>query len=349
VNDPPSLSHADHRPFEEYEAILDAPNVASALALPQSAGDQHKDHIRESTDPRAPTIDEPARRSLDEGDAGVTKVAFSSSSVAGVTEMSHPCSNEEQFTCYYFKVHARQCDACQDPLMVAKAGRQLCRIGRDLAVDIFERSFFRRKDKPVCSRVRNGEKTVRVELPDELHRTVSLLMAVDWAAQRGETWFEKSKLGSMNSNHFSDDEPQSEHIGRRRTTTPTNFSSPVSTLEPQRHYRDLEDNVPPSSDSYIDDMRRLWEDEKPEQAINDNLEISGSDSEIPKRPQSKSADTAPKNWAVYSEELRRLEETIKHKVDIEYNLEIREPNYKSPRQSERTQDEDTVRPGSPSR
>jgi hypothetical protein len=79
VNDPPSLSHADHRPFEEYEAILDAPNVASAFALPQSAGDQHKDHIRESTDPRAPTIDEPARRSPDKGDAGVTKLAFISS------------------------------------------------------------------------------------------------------------------------------------------------------------------------------------------------------------------------------------------------------------------------------
>jgi hypothetical protein len=56
-----------------------------------------------------------------------------------------------------------------------------------------------------------------------------------------------------------------------------------------------------------------------------------------------------KMGSLYSEDMRRLEEAEKREQDVKYDLKIRELNYRSPRRPKRTLDEDTVRPGSPSK
>lgn len=211
---------------------------------------------------------------------------------AGVTGTSRPSTNEEQWICYYFEAHAATCDACRDPSRVAKAGRQLCRTGHDLAIDVADILLYRRRDGEVYSRVKDGEQQVRVEIPHNYEQTLSLLKAINRAVHKGEKF--PTKPRSMDKNYFV--EPR---------------------ISPDRVRQDKESEQPLS-------MRRvkLVEPKSPRPSPKPRRrERESSDDLI--------ADS--KRGSLYGEDMRRLERAEKREQDIRYNLEVREPNFKTPR------------------
>lgn len=219
---------------------------------------------------------------------------------AGVTGISRPSTNEEQWICYYFEAHATQCDACRDPLRVAKAGRQLCRAGHDLAIDVADILLFRRKDNEVYSRVKDGEQQVRVELPHDYCQTVSLLTAINRAVRKGEKFPVKPR--SMDRNYF---------VEPRISSDKTQRDSFEREPQPQQQLS----------------MRRIYDTKLIEPK-------SPRPTPKPRRRERESSDdllTDSKRGSLYSEDMRRLEKAEKREQDVKYNLEVREPNYKTPR------------------
>jgi hypothetical protein len=178
---------------------------------------------------------------------------------------------------------------------VAKAGRQLCRIGTDLAVDVAEMLFFRRKDNEVYSRVKDGEREVRVELPHDYHQTVSLLTAINRAVHKGEKFPVKPR--SMDRSYFV--EPRVSLDNSKRDS--------------------IEGEPQPQQLS----MRRIYDTKLIEPK-------SPRPAPKPRRRERESSDD-PKRGSLYSEDMRRLEKAEKREQEVKYNLEVREPNYKTPR------------------
>ena len=226
---------------------------------------------------------------------GSPKVGF-----AGVTGISRPCSNEEQWICYYFEAHAVQCDACRDPLRVSKAGKQLCRTGHDLAIDVADILLFRRKDGEVYSRVKDGEREVRVEIPHDYQQTLSLLMAINRAVRKGEKF--PTKPRSMDKHYYVEPRPTSSGKSKRD-------SYEEDSQSPQLSMRRIYDT-------------KLVEPKSPRPAPR------------PRRRERESTDdlTADsKRGSLYDQDMRQLERAEKREKDIKYNLEVREPNFKSSR------------------
>ena len=198
---------------------------------------------------------------------------------AGVTGVSRPSTNEEQWICYYFEAHAAVCDACQDPLKVAKAGGQLCRTGHDLAIDIAEILYFRRTGDAVYSRVKDNEREVRVEIPHDYEQTLSLLKAINRALRKGEKF--PTKPRSMDRTYLVEprikrdsieSEPQPQPLSMRRTRI-VEPKSPKPAPKPRKR-RDSTDILDSRRGSvYAEDMRKLEKDQRAEKDIKYNLEF----------------------------------------------------------------------------
>jgi hypothetical protein len=222
---------------------------------------------------------------------GSPKVGF-----AGVTGISRPNTNEEHWTLYYFEAHAAQCEACQDPLRVSKAGRQLCRTGHELAVDVADLFIYHRKDDKVYSRVKEGEKEVRVEIPHDYEQTLSLLKAINRAVRKGEK--SPTKPFSHDKNYFVD-----------------------SRVSPEK--RDLIEEVQQQPLS----MRRPYETKLIEPK-------SPRPAPKPRRRERESTDDLiadSKRGSLYGEDLARLERAEKRDQQLRYNIEFREPTLRTPR------------------
>jgi hypothetical protein len=221
---------------------------------------------------------------------GNPKVSF-----AGVTEISRPVTNDEHWTLYYFEAHAAQCDACQDPLRVARAGRQLCRTGHELAIDVADLIYRRKYDK-VYSRVKDGEREVRVEIPHDYEQTLSLLQAISRAVRKGEKF--PTKPRSMDKTYYV--EPR---------------------ISPDRTERDsLDGEAQPLS------MRRPYDTKLV-------APKSPRPKPKPRRQERESTEDliSDMRGSLYGDDMRRLEKAEKREQDIRYNIEVREPNFKQPR------------------
>jgi len=226
---------------------------------------------------------------------GSPKVGF-----AGVTGISRPSTNEEQWICYYFEAHAVQCDACRDPLRVAKAGRQLCRTGHELAIDVADMLFFRRKDGAVYSRVRDGEREVRVEIPHDYHQTLSLLQALERAVRKGEKF--PTKPRSMDKHYYIEPRMSPERTRRESFETQT---------QPQLS------------------MRRTYETK----LVEPSLPRPSPRSRRRDRDSTEDLVADLKRGSLYDQDMRELRKAEKREQDIKYNLEVREPNFKTSRRS----------------
>lgn len=213
-----------------------------------------------------------------------------------VTGASRPCTNEEQWVCYYFEAHAATCDACMNPAKVQRAGRQLCRTGHGLAIDVAGIFTFRRRDGGVYSRVKPGEHDIRVELPYDYEQTLSLLKAVTRAVENGERF--PPKLRSKDKSYFV--EPR---IAPGRTQEASSKEADDAGSLSMRRIKVKEPNLP----------RPAPKSRRRERETSDDL-IADS-----------------KRGSLYSEDMRRLGGAEKRGQEIKYNLEVRDPKFKTPR------------------
>jgi len=209
----------------------------------------------------------------------------------GVTGISRPVTNEEHWSLYYFEAHAVQCDACQHPLAVAKEGRQLCDEGHRLAIDVAEFLIYLHKDGEVYSRVRDGEKEVRVEVPHDYKQTLSLLKAINRATRRGEKF--PTKPRSLDRHYLV--EPR------------------MSTEKSKREYKD---DVKPSPRQHYETIIRAPTSPKPLHRERESTNDLVADS---------------KRGSLYGLDMGELEKAERRDQQLRYNIEVREPTFKSPR------------------
>ncbi|KIW04283.1 uncharacterized protein PV09_04580 [Verruconis gallopava] len=205
---------------------------------------------------------------------GSPKVGF-----AGVTGVSRPMENDEHWTLYYFEAHAALCEMCHNPLRVSREGKQLCHIGYELAIDVADILVYRRKDDKVYSRVRDGEREVRVEIPCNYEQTLSLLKAINRAIREGEKF--PTRPRSMDKNYLveprlSPEQTEAPRLSMRRPYD-TKLVEPKSSRprdKLRRRERESSENLIPDSNRgslYNDDMRRLERAEKREQDVRYNV------------------------------------------------------------------------------
>jgi len=154
-----------------------------------------------------------------------------------ITSVCRPLRSSEHWTLYYFETHAANCKHCFEPLSVSRLGKQLCEEGNELAVDV-ARLIFCRRDGSVYSREKEGSRDVRVELPHNYAQTMGLLMAIQRALRKGQTFIKPRS------------QDRSYYVPERRSRTPEIISR---TPEPMPRYEVREatpspDRVKPRSD-----------------------------------------------------------------------------------------------------
>jgi len=219
-----------------------------------------------------------------------SKVGF-----AGVTGISRPVNNEEHWTLYYFEAHAATCDSCVDPLRVSKSGRQLCDEGHQLAIDVAELIFFRRRDGEVYSHIQDEGQEVRVEMPHGYDQTLSLLKAIHRALKKGDNFLQKPK--SLDRTYFVGSRIPTDHsVKRKEDRKPS----------PKPHYDTLV--VRPTSPQ----RPRRRERESPRDSLKES-----------------------KRGSLYGMDMGELEKAEKRERQLRYNLEVREPSASSVKGSKR--------------
>jgi len=214
---------------------------------------------------------------------------------AGVTGISRPVSNEEHWSLYYFEAHAVQCEACRNPLTVSKEGRQLCDEGHRLAIDVAEFLVYLHKDGEVYSRVKEGEKEVRVEVPHDYSQTISLLRAINRATRRGEKF--STKPHSLDRHYLV--EPR---------------------ISAEKSKRDHKDEVkPPSPRQHYETIIREPKTPKPRNRERESTNDLVADS---------------KRGSLYGLDMGELEKAERLDYKLRYNVEVREPSFKTPRRQQ---------------
>jgi hypothetical protein len=150
----------------------------------------------------------------------------------------------------------------------------------------------------VYSRVRDGEREVRVEIPHDYHQTLSLLKAINRAVRKGEKF--PTKPHSLDRNYFV--EPR---------------------VSPDSKQRDVfEGEAMPQQLS----MRRPYDTKLVEPKL-------PRPAPRPRRRERESTDDLianSKRGSLYDEDMRRLERAEKLDREIRYNLEVREPKPRRP-------------------
>jgi len=209
---------------------------------------------------------------------------------AGVTGISRPVTSEEHWSLYYFEAHAVQCDACKDPLKVSKEGRQLCDEGHRLAIDVAGFLIFRHKE--IYSRVREGQKEVRVEVPHDYSQTLSLLEAINRATRAGDKF------------------PMKPRSHDRKYLIESRL--PVESSKRDRK----NDDRSPSPRHHYDTITREPKSPKPRHRERESTYDLVADS---------------KRGSLYGLDMGELEKAERRDQQLRYNVEVREPTSKTSR------------------
>jgi hypothetical protein len=183
--------------------------------------------------------------------------------------------------------------------MVAKANGKLCREGHELAIDVAEILLYRRKEDEVYSRVRDGEREVRVEIPHDYLQTLSLLKAINRAVRKGEKFLTKPR--SLDRTYFV--EPRISPSSPKRDAFEAELASPQQ-LSMRRPY-----------DTKLVEPKSPRPTPKPRRRERESTDDLIADS---------------KRGSLYDEDMRRLERAEKLDREIRYNLEVREPKPRRP-------------------
>lgn len=144
---------------------------------------------------------------------------------AGVSGVSRPVTHEEQWACYYFELHAYECNSCRSPYERYKAGKRLCSEGNRLAAAMS--GLLYRKDGQVYSRVKENGRMPRVEKPAQYDCSWSLLKAIEKGAKHQRPFLSAQKSEKSRTHTESGTRDRKDSLSPR-----TQQARPVSARKP---------------------------------------------------------------------------------------------------------------------